>query len=274
MINLSIAALLATIPALLWGYIFLKKQPERRYDVIRLFVAGGISVAPLLIYKYFWQFFPWINAFLYTNAFADNVIGFGNIVEVPAQVLLTFMLVGVIEEVAKFAAVKMVHRKEMNSVTDSIEFFIIAGLGFAFVENIIYFSNIMQVRGVESVLLPFVFRSLFSTFAHLMFSGILGYFYGMAQFATPLMHEKYNRQRWTLLRTVSRLIGYKKEILFHHENIAKGLFLAVFLHAVFNIMLEMNWTFLIVPYLAFGFITLSYFFDNKRIDKDYDFVEN
>lgn len=272
--KIIVAGALSVIPALLWGYVFLHKQPERKWDVIRLFIAGGVSVAPLLLYKYLWTFFPWINAFMYASVFSDNILNFANVVAIPLSVIMTFMIVGVIEELAKFAAVKMVHHKAMNSVTDSIEFFIIAGLGFAFVENIIYFTNIMQSRGLDGVLLPFIFRSLFSTFAHLMFSGILGYFYGTAQFATPIMHEKYNRKKWTVLRSVSKLIGWKKEILFHHEQIFKGILTAISLHAVFNVMLEMNWTFLIVPYLTVGFLILSYCFENKRIDKDYYFVEN
>ncbi len=274
LIRVSIAAFLAVFPVVFWGYIFYKKQPEVRKDIVRLFIAGCASVAPLLLYKYLWQYFPWINAFMYTNSFNDDMIGFANITIIPIQVIMTFMIVGIIEEVAKYIAVSQVHHKRMCSITDCMEFFIIVALGFSFIENIIYFNNIMSVRGVENVMLPFIFRSLFSTFAHIMFSGILGYYYGMAMFAKPLFKEDWNKNRWTLLRSVSKAIGYKKEIFFHHEMIITGLVVAISLHAVFNIMLEMNWTFLIIPFLTFGFITLSYLFDNKHIDKSYCEVDN
>jgi len=272
--NITIAAGLALIPALFWGIIFFRKQPENKITTLRLFLAGVVAVAPLLLYKYLWQYFPWINAFLYTNSFQNDVIGFANLSLLPLDVLLTFMIVGVIEEVAKFSAVKMIDHKKLCSVTDCIEYFIIVALGFSFAENIIYFYNIMHVRGVDNVLLPFVFRSLFSTFAHVMFSGIFGYYYGLAKFAEQVMDEKYNRRRWVIVRRIISLFRLNRLQTFHNQKILQGLLIAVVLHAFFNIFLEMNWTFLIVPFLTGGFILLSYMFDNRRIDKEYCAIED
>ena len=269
LINLAVAGLLAIIPAIFWGYIFYKKQPENKVTSIHLFMSGALAVAPLLVYKYLWQFFPWINAFVYTNSFKDDIIGFGNISIIPFDVLATFMVVGLIEEIAKFSAVKLIHHKKISSITDAIEFFIIVALGFSFAENIIYFYNIMQVRGAENVFLPFIFRSLFSTFGHVMFSGVLGYYYGLALFADPVLKESYNHDKWTLLRKITGFLHLNRSKTFHDEQISQGLFIAVFLHALFNIFLEMNWTFMIVPFLTAGFITLSYLFENRRVDKEY-----
>lgn len=272
-INLAVAALLAVVPALFWGYIFYKKQPENKITSAWLFLSGMAAVAPLLAYKYLWQFFPWINAFTYANTFGNDLIGFGNLGVIPADVLITFMLVGIIEEIAKFSAVRLIHHKRICSITDCIEYCIIVALGFAFAENIIYFYNIMQVRGAESVFLPFIFRSLFSTFAHVMFSGVLGYYYGLAIFARPVLNEDYNRSRWWLLRNLIRWLRLDRYQFFHDEQIIQGIFIAVTLHAFFNIFLEMNWTFLIVPYLTAGFMLLSYFFDNRHVDKNYCLID-
>ncbi|MBI2464203.1 hypothetical protein HYV57_04565 [Candidatus Peregrinibacteria bacterium] len=49
----------------------------------------------------------------------------------------------------------------------------------------------------------------------------------------------------------------------------EGLLMAVTMHAFFNIILEMGWTVMIVPYLFIGFITLSYLFDKKENHKRY-----
>lgn len=272
--NILIASGLALVPAAFWGVIFFRKQPENKITALRLFLAGTVAVAPLLLYKYLWQFFPWINAFLYANTFQGDLIGFANLTFLPLDVLLTFMIVGVIEEVAKFSAVKLTDHKKLSSVTDCIEYFIIVSLGFSFAENIIYFYNIMHVRGVDSVFLPFVFRSLFSTFAHVMFSGIFGYYYGLAKFAEQVMDEKYNRRRWGLVRKIISLFRLNRLQTFHDQKIAQGLLIAVILHAFFNIFLEMNWTFFIVPFLTGGFILLSYMFDNRRVDKDYSTIED
>jgi RsiW-degrading membrane proteinase PrsW (M82 family) len=273
LLQIALAGALAIIPALFWGYIFYKKQPENKVLCLRLFLCGAVSVAPLLLYKYLWQFFPWINAFTYTNTFNDDMIGFANFSIIPVNVLLTFMFVGLIEEIAKFMAVRLIHKK-ICSITDSIEFFIIVALGFAFAENIIYIYSIMQARGVDNILLPFIFRSLFSTFAHVMFSGTLGFFYGQATLAKPLLQESYNQDRWTWIRIISERLHLNKFRLFHDEQAIKGLMVAIALHAFFNIFLEMNWTFLIIPFLTIGFIYLSYLFDNKRVDKEYCSVNN
>lgn len=268
-IDIAIAGLLAIIPALFWGYIFYKKKPENKFTSLQLFLSGTLAVAPLLVYKYLWQFFPWINAFLYTNTFKDDVIGFANVSIIPLDVLATFMVVGLIEEIAKFSAVKLIHHKKISSITDSIEFFIIVALGFSFAENIIYFYNIMQVRGADNIFLPFIFRSLFSTFAHVMFSGVLGYYYGLALFAEPVLKESYNRDRWPMIGKIAGLFHLNRIKTFHDEKITQGLFIAVTLHALFNIFLEMNWTFLIIPFLTGGFILLSYLFENRRVYKSY-----
>lgn len=272
--NIVFAGLLALVPAVFWGYVFYKKQPENKITTLKLFGAGAMAVAPLLLYKFLWQFFPWINAFVYTNSFQSDVLGFTNMALLPLDVLLTFMIVGVIEELAKFSAVKMVDRKRICSITDCIEYFIIVGLGFAFAENIIYFYNIIHVKGADGVFLPFIFRSLFSTFAHVMFSGILGYYYGLAKFAEPVLKEKYNKEKWLLIRKIVAKLKLNRIRTFHDEKIIQGVLIAVALHAFFNIFLEMNWTFFIVPFLTIGFITLSYMFDNRRVDKDYCLVDH
>jgi len=273
-IDIALAGLLAVVPALFWGFIFYKKHPENKLTSLHLFLSGSLAVAPLLAYKYLWQFFPWINAFLYTNTFRDDVIGFANVSIIPLDVLATFMLVGLIEEVTKFTAVKIIHHKKIHSITDAIEFFIIVALGFSFAENIIYFYNIMQVRGADSIFLPFIFRSLFSTFAHVMFSGVLGYYYGLACFADPVMKESYNREKWPLIRKIATFLHLDKIKIFHDEKITQGLLIAISLHALFNIFLEMNWTFLIIPFLTGGFILLSYLFENKRVVKSYAEIDS
>ncbi len=266
----GLALLLSIVPAAAWGYIFYKKQVHKKSMSLRIFIGGAVFVAPLLAYKYLWQFFPWLNAFAYTNQFKDDFIGFSNITAVPLDVLFTFLIVGVIEEVTKFMAVRMSGAEEnITSIDDAIEMFITAALGFAFVENIIYFYNIMADRGPENILYPFVFRSLFSTFAHIMFSGMLGYYYGLAHFAGPILQDQNLKNRWPIFNKIAAMLPFKKEISFKQEKIAQGLLIAIGLHALFNIFLEMNWTFLIVPYLTGGYILLNYLLEKKEDHKTY-----
>jgi len=232
-------------------------------------MVGALAVFPILIYKFLWQFFPWMNAFKLASYFNNDIIGFTNLIILPLSVIITFIIVGIIEELMKLISVKIVDDDEIKHIDDSIEFFILAALGFAFTENILYFYNIWIAQGPQNLLLPFVFRSSFSTFAHLLFSGILGYYYGIAHFAGPILQEeiKGNRKHWTIW--IHKVFGVRKSKLFFEEKIFEGLLISIGLHALFNIFLEMNLTFMIVPFLVGGYITINYLFDKKESHKNY-----
>ncbi|MBT3704295.1 PrsW family intramembrane metalloprotease [Candidatus Peregrinibacteria bacterium] len=260
---------LALIPAIIWGVLFYLKRPENRKLSTWTFLAGAISVFPILLYKLSWQYFPQLNAFRLAENYKYDFIGFTTFTVLPLSVIITFMLVGVIEEIMKYVAVKVGNSDNLLTVDDAIMFFIIAALGFSFTENILYFYNIWVEEGLDKLMIPFMFRSLFSTFAHIMFSGIMGYYYGVAHFAKPFLQKEIraHRKHWTIL--FHKILSIKKERLFHQEKFAEGLLIAVGLHAIFNIFLEMNLTFLTVPFLVGGYISLTYLFAKKENHKRY-----
>jgi len=260
---------LALIPAFLWGYFFLKKNPEKRANVGFVFCAGALAVFPILIYKFLWQFFPWINAFQYAENLNNSFVGISSIIRIPLSVIITFMMVGVMEETLKFFAVKLSVDDKIKSIDDSIEFFIIAALGFAFTENILYFYSIWITHGAQDLVLPFLFRSSFSTLAHIIFSSIFGYYYGIAHFAGPILQEEYKTKKIHFTRGIFRIFKRKDKILFYEEKLLAGALIATGLHATFNILLEMKWNFAIIPFLGVGFIVVDYMFQQKENHKKY-----
>jgi RsiW-degrading membrane proteinase PrsW (M82 family) len=268
-IQLIGSILLALVPAIVWGVLFYLKRPENRKLSTWTFLAGAISVFPILLYKMSWKYFPWLNAFKFADLYKYDYIGFSNFVVLPISIIITFMIVGIIEEVMKYVAVKTGAGNNLLTIDDAIIFFIIAALGFSFTENILYFFNIWVVDGIDNLFVPFAFRSLFSTFAHIMFSGVLGYYYGIAHFAKPILQEEIraNRKHWTIL--FHKILSIRGDKLFHQEKLAEGLLIAVGLHAIFNIFLEMNLTFLTVPFLVGGYITLTYMLAKKQSHKKY-----
>lgn len=268
--KILISLALACVPAYIWGYIFYHKQPEPRKWVAITFVAGILSVVPIMLYKAAWQFFPQLNIFTYTDAWDHDLIGFSNLVYLPVGIVMAFAFVGILEEYMKNIAVRATDRKNLACIDDAIEFCIIAALGFAFVENMMYFFYIWTYQGFESMFLSFIFRSIFSTFAHILFSGIYGYFYGIAHFAKPILQEQIRENRHPLLNALHRVVHLKSETLFHEEKMMEGLLLALTLHALFNIALEIGWTFVIIPYLVFGYMFLSYLFARKENHKRYN----
>ena len=261
---LIVSVIFAFVPIIAWGLHFLKKHPEAKKLVFLTFIAGALSVTPLILYKFLWDFFPWINAFIWTRNLNVDLLGLSSLMIVPFSVLVTFLLVGVIEEVSKIFAVKIMDKDKFKSIDDAIEFAIIAGLGFAFIENSLYFYNIITGRGFEDLLFPFVFRSLFSTFAHVMFSGIFGYFYGVAHFADPILKKEMREKRHPIINFLHKHFHFKRIVMFHDEKILEGLIIAATLHGLFNVFLEMGWVFAIVPFLFMGYITLTYLLEKKE----------
>lgn len=260
---------LACVPALMWGYVFYQKNPKDRKLTFLTFTVGALAVFPILLYKSLWTVFPWINAFRIADKYEGVFIGFTNFFIIPLSVIITFMLVGVIEELMKMFAVKAVDDNEFMSIDDSIEFFIIAALGFSFTENILYFYNIWITHGAHNLILPFLFRSSFSTFAHIMFSGILGYYYGVAHFAKPILQNEIRKNRHQFIQALHRIFGWREEKLFHEEKLFEGLLFSIVLHALFNIFLEMNFTYLIVPFLVTGYLILTHLFSLTENHKQY-----
>lgn len=258
--------LLALIPAAIWGYIFYVKNPERRSTLLYSFSLGATAVFPILLYKYLWQFLPWINAFKYAQSFETNIIGVSSIIRIPLSIVITFSFVGIMEELMKHIAVRAMGTDDFQDIDDVIEVSIICALGFSFAENIMYFHNIWVHQGINNILVPFIFRAIFSTFAHIMFSAMMGYAYGISHFASPILRQQ---QHIVWPRMMEKMFGIDDELIFSVQSLVKGFLIAAGLHAVFNIFLEMNWTFLLVPFLMFGYLYVSYLFEKKENHKAY-----
>ena len=263
-------AVLASFPAGAWGYIFYKKQHEDRLHTVVTFIIGGLAVFPILLYKYLWKFFPDINILAYAKNFEKDLIGISGFAMIPLSVIIAFAFVGIIEEVMKMSVVHAVDDNRIRHIDDAIMFSILAALGFAFTENILYFYTIWAKHGAENLLVPFVFRAVFSTFAHVLFSAIFGYYYGIAHFAKPLLQEELKDKRHAFWDWYHKIFNWKTNELFHEQKMLEGLTLAVVLHAVYNIFLEMNWTFIMMPYLILGYAFVSHLFkikeNHKRLD--------
>lgn len=272
LIKILFSALLALVPVIIWGYIFYQKDPQSKRLTLLTFVGGMMAVVVILLYKWSWQFFPEIDLFKFSNQFSDSYFGISNFVLIPVSVLVTFGIIGLLEEYGKNIVVRVTDKGAFKSVDDAITFSIVAALGFSFLENILYFYYIWQFQTLANLFIPFIFRSLFSTFAHVFFSGIYGYFYGIACFAAPYWQDELRENRGKFVILLHKILSFKSVYIFSEIKIMEGLVYAVLLHAAFNIFLEMNWTFLIVPFLFTGFFILTHLLDQKEYHKIFNQV--
>jgi RsiW-degrading membrane proteinase PrsW (M82 family) len=104
-------------------------------------------------------------------------------------------------------------RREFGGIVDGISYAAMAGIGFAFTENILYFSQAYTsgfesggtARGVVRLLVLFVLRGLLSPFAHPLFTACTGIGLGIAVNA-----------RARVMRFGAPLAGYAVAVTLHH----------------------------------------------------------
>jgi RsiW-degrading membrane proteinase PrsW (M82 family) len=270
--QILISILMASIPAFIWGGIFYKKDPVSRKKAKQTFILGMLAVAPILLYKWSWKYFPGLNINVYTDTLQANLLSFSSALYLPLGKVVMFMFVGVIEEYMKHLVVKKADQGFFRNIDDAIEFSIISALGFAFIENSLYLYYIWEYQGLDVMLVSFVFRAIFSTFAHILFSGVYGYFYGIAYFADPIWSEQVRAKRYPIVNLIHTIFHFKRNRVFATEKITEGLVLAIALHASFDILLEMNQTFFMVPFLVMGYGLLDELFKRKENLKAYGYL--
>jgi protease PrsW len=132
----------------------------------------------------------------------------------------------IIEESAKGACLLILlffFRKDFDGVVDGIVYGGVVALGFATVENILYYGSSLNRGGLGGLVGTFVVRGIFRPYGHVMYTCITGIGVGIAR-------ETHNMA----LKIVCPVAGY---------------FVAVFLHSLWNTTSSVgNFGFLLIAY--------------------------
>ncbi len=184
--NLALSLALAVVPALIIVIYFYRKdraKPEPKRIIIRIFLLGLLSTVPAI----------------FIELGLDELRGLLN----PCYRLLypvfkAFIVAGLVEESLKlFIVMKFVFRKKcFNEVMDGIVYTVIAGMGFACLENVLYVLG----NGIAVGIL----RAFTSIPMHASVSVIMGYWIGMAKFS-----ENRRSRRKLIMK------GFLLAVLFH-----------------------------------------------------------
>ncbi len=243
-----LAGVLALFPALIWFFLLLKKRQHKGVQLL-IFSSGVFAVIPILLIQILFVNYPeWNFIEIIDQRITDRNLHF----------LLTFAWVSITEELVKQWLVRSLDRRKLivQTINDSIRYSLIAALGFSFAENIFYFVNIGSQFGYETFITAFFFRSIFTTAAHLVFSGFFGYYYGIAKFAINIFEQnKISGKKMLFSTWVGRLLNISKLQAFRETMIIKGLFFAITLHTFYNYLLQFQ---LIIP--ATLFITVCFIY--------------
>jgi RsiW-degrading membrane proteinase PrsW (M82 family) len=112
-----------------------------------------------------------------------------------------------VEEAFKGSAVLLIlvlRRKEFDGVVDGIVYAGMAGIGFAFVENVLYLGRALSETGGTGTVFTFVLRCVVSPFAHPLFTAATGIGIGIAV-----------RSRKPLVKLTAPILGYFVAVLLH-----------------------------------------------------------
>ena len=168
--TIVLATLLAAVPVgpLVAGYLWLDRyEPEPRH-LLALGLAWGAFVA---------------------TAAALLIGGIGQVVTPVSNADSIALVAPVTEEASKGAFLILLlwwRRNELDGILDGIVYAGMVGIGFAFVENILYLAAAyngtdgMGPGGTEAITATFVLRCLVSPFAHPLFTALTGIGVGVA----------------------------------------------------------------------------------------------
>lgn len=163
------------IPSLLWLLYYLRKDchPEPKRLIFLVFVGGAIFALLAIILQ---DLFGSVVGSLYPSMAGNSSSIF-------------YLWAALVEELVKFLTVYflVLHNPEFDEPVDAMIYLIVAGLGFAAIENtLVLFHNYgtsgPTCLGVGSVWCIWGLRALGATLLHALSSALLGYFLGLSWF--------------------------------------------------------------------------------------------
>jgi len=244
-----ISGVLALIPAIIWLSIIFKNTQKRGMLVI-LFAASTFSVVPILLLQYLLNLFPQFDIIQFLQAkIQDQNINY----------LLLFISVGIVEEIIKQVIIRLIDHRYLliKTINDSITLSLVSALGFSFAENIFYIYSIYTQLGIEQLFVAYLFRSIFTTCAHLIFSGYFGYYYGIAKFALNIVEqEKMIGAKKRFTGWIARTFDLSTFEAYKQLTILKGATIAIIMHAVFDFILQLNQILPVIIFVIVGFLIL------------------
>ncbi len=262
---------IAIMPVLIWLYLLLRQRHANKWLILITFIGGILAAVLVLVYQGYWG--DTIN-FIFFKVdpvnFKENI--YGIIGSRPILALfLSFIGVGVIEELGKFSIMRFINRRFFKSINDVIELAIVSALGFAFLENIIYFSAHWGQLSTGNFFIFALMRVSVVTMVHMLCSGIFGYYYGMGYFSSPMLKiQKMKEKHHPILEFLQEKLHMDKANLYSNQMMITGLLLAMVVHAFYDFFLSINIGVLVVPimsaYLFGGFWFLSYLLKKKDLN--------
>jgi RsiW-degrading membrane proteinase PrsW (M82 family) len=176
-----IAFLLALLPAALFIWFWYLRRTDRQ--VPGSMIAWGWIVGLILV----WPAFQlehgarWLWSVLSPGTvhyFLGAVLPLQGWVDIVAPAIGTFLIVALVEEGLRYAVLRwwITRSARVDQVFDGLVLGVALGLGFATLENTLYFWELFRQESFDTLVFVFFLRFLISTVAHVSFGGLMGVF--------------------------------------------------------------------------------------------------
>ncbi len=245
-------SLVALIPVIIWTQFIYKKRltqlkkpiekKREKWHLLIIFLLGVLTLPLLDLFYDYISAHPTLD--FYTNLYNQIVAPYDltSIAGEKAQNLyetITIIIDALLEEIVKISLMIFFVRslKLIRTIGDAIAFSVLAGLGFAFIENIIFFIDVYgdTTKNFAIFINVVIFRTIVLSIGHMTFSGIFGYFYGLSKFALPVYEEeKWEGLKFPLLERIGKIFRTSTANIFAFALAYEGLILAMLTHAAFN----------------------------------------
>lgn len=174
-----IAFLLALLPAGLFLWMWYLRRHDRPVPGQMVALAFGIGLA--LVVPAFWLEDTARDGWRVVSPgtahyFEGAVLPLLSVRDVLLPALATFLIVALAEEGLRYAVLRVWIRRSayVDQVFDGMVLGVAVGIGFATLENTVYFLNLFQQGSFDTLVFVFFLRFLISTLAHVSFGGLMG----------------------------------------------------------------------------------------------------
>lgn len=174
-----IAFLLSLLPAGLFMWLWYLRRHDRPVPVAVVgiaFIVGLALVWPAFrLEEYASAAWFWVSP-----GTAHNFVGAALPLQTMRDVLLpalgTFLIVATVEEGLRYFVLWLwvKYSRAVDQVFDGLVVGVAVGLGFATLENTLYFLDLISQGSFDTLVFVFFLRFLISTLAHISFGGLMG----------------------------------------------------------------------------------------------------
>lgn len=159
--------------------------------------------------------------------------------------IFTLLLFAAMEENIKLYVMRSIDRKTLYiaKINDAMRYCIAAALGFSFAENVYYLYSWWPSISTGELASMYFFRSILTTAAHMTYSGILGYYYGVGKFSMIINQQNLvEGKKDRISEMIAKIFNFPPSEAYRQKMIFKGLFIATGMHFSINFMLELQQT--------------------------------